>query len=135
MNSEGQGQLHAHSITRFERLSILLIVALSVGAILWMGRDSGHHARKATSAIIFEDGRPITELNLLQNKIVTLPSKQLEIEVNEGRVRVARSNCPKQVCVRSGWIKESGEIIVCVPNKILIEVRSSDRPLLDAVVR
>ena len=134
MNKAGLGELHSLKITRLERLSIFLIVTLSVGAILWIGRDTGHQARTATSAIVFKDGKPIAELDLRQNKVFILPSREMEIEVNEGRVRVARSDCPKQICVRSGWMKEPGEIIVCVPNKILIEVRSSGAPLLDAVV-
>ena len=133
--SGGQGQIHARRMTRLERLSILLIVSLSVGAILWMGRNSDHPGQTATTAVVFKDGQPITELNLLQNKVFTLPSNEMEIEVNAGRVRVARSNCPKQICVRSGWIKEPGEVIVCVPNKVLIEIRSPKGPRLDAVVR
>jgi len=134
MNEE-QGKVYARGMTRFERLLIILIVALSVAAILWMGRNSGLKGRTATTAVVFKDGQPVAKLNLMQNRVFTLPSKEMEIEVNEGRVRVASSTCPKQVCVHTGWVKEPGEVIVCVPNKILIEVQSPKAPLLDAVVR
>lgn len=132
---EGQGQVYARRMTRLEKLSIFLIVVLSAGSILWMGHDSGRQSRRATSAVVFKDGLLVAELNLSKNNVFTLPSKEMDIEVNEGKVRVARSNCRKQICVRTGWIQVPGEVIVCVPNRILIEVQSTKAPLVDAVVR
>jgi len=37
---------------------------------------------------------------------------------------VESASCPDQVCVRSGFINRAGQSIVCVPNQIIISLRS-----------
>ncbi|MCP4353717.1 MAG: NusG domain II-containing protein, partial [Desulfobacterales bacterium] len=56
------------------------------------------------------------------------------IETKQGGIRIKKSDCPRQICVNTGWIKTPGRIIVCVPNKILIEIKSEKPLFLDAVV-
>jgi len=41
------------------------------------------------------------------------------------RVAITKANCSDQVCVRRGWIHKPGQTIVCLPHKLLIEVKSS----------
>ena len=44
------------------------------------------------------------------------------IEVKNGAVSVIAADCPDKVCVRRGAIKNLGEVIACVPHKVLIEI-------------
>lgn len=53
------------------------------------------------------------------------------IEVKDGRVRVAESDCPRRTCARMGWASRAGQTIVCVPNRLLIQIRG-DRQDVDA---
>ncbi|MBN2026770.1 MAG: NusG domain II-containing protein [Actinobacteria bacterium] len=46
------------------------------------------------------------------------------LEISGGRVRMIDSACPDKLCVRSGWISRPGEIIVCLPNRVVIEITS-----------
>ena len=46
------------------------------------------------------------------------------IEIKDKKVRVKESSCPNQVCVKTGWIKRSGEIIVCAPNELTVRILS-----------
>lgn len=48
------------------------------------------------------------------------------IEVNGDKIRIVDANCGDLVCVARGYIEKSGETIVCLPHKLLIEVVSSD---------
>jgi len=34
------------------------------------------------------------------------------------------SACPDKLCVRSGWISRPKESIVCLPNRVVIEIKS-----------
>ena len=40
-------------------------------------------------------------------------------------IRVSRSDCPTQDCVHTGTITRSGQSIVCLPARIVIELESS----------
>ncbi|MGM0213101.1 hypothetical protein IGI42_000634 [Enterococcus sp. AZ109] len=44
------------------------------------------------------------------------------IEISGERIRVKEASCRDQVCVRRGWIEETGDTIVCLPHKMVIEV-------------
>lgn len=48
------------------------------------------------------------------------------IEVKGTRIRIKESDCRDQICVQRGWIDQSGESIICLPHKLLIEIKSSD---------
>lgn len=52
-------------------------------------------------------------------------------------VRVLHASCPDQLCVHTGYIKESGQMLVCLPGKIYAQIRSLDAKgdELDATVR
>ena len=44
------------------------------------------------------------------------------IEAESGRIRVSEAGCPDQVCVHQGWISDGTVPIVCLPNKLIIEI-------------
>lgn len=46
----------------------------------------------------------------------------LTLAVENGAVSVVSSDCPDHTCQRSGAISSSGEAIVCVPGRIIIEI-------------
>jgi len=48
------------------------------------------------------------------------------LEVTGGRVRMLDSACPDKLCVKTGWISSTGESIVCLPNRVVIEIVSGD---------
>jgi hypothetical protein len=41
---------------------------------------------------------------------------------NEG-LRIAYADCQNQVCVRDGIIDSPGEILVCLPHRLIIEIK------------
>ena len=59
-------------------------------------------------------------LDLTDDKIINF--NKLNLAVKNGEIRILKSDCPKKVCEHTGWISSSAQTIVCVPNKILIEI-------------
>jgi hypothetical protein len=49
------------------------------------------------------------------------------IEVEAGRVRVAADPGPRQLCVRQGWLSHAGDIALCLPNQVSVELVGSKR--------
>ncbi len=48
------------------------------------------------------------------------------IRVEEGRIRVVSASCPDKVCVNSGYISDGVMPIVCLPNKLVIEIEGAE---------
>ena len=49
------------------------------------------------------------------------------IHIHNGTVSVRDADCPDQICVKSIPIRQAGEIIACLPHKLLIEVKPSEK--------
>jgi len=58
-----------------------------------------------------------------------------KIEVRGGRVRVLFSPCPQQACRHGGWIGTAGEMLVCLPNEVVIRLSGQRDGATDAVSR
>ncbi|MHB1677625.1 MAG: NusG domain II-containing protein [Sulfuriferula sp.] len=45
-----------------------------------------------------------------------------QIEVIPPRARVLSDPGPRQLCVRQGWISHAGEVAICLPNQVSMEI-------------
>ncbi len=48
------------------------------------------------------------------------------IKVEKGRIRVSSASCPDKICVEQGYISDGLVPIVCLPNKLVIEIKGGD---------
>lgn len=56
------------------------------------------------------------------------------IQMQEGRVRMLPMDldiCPGKVCSDTGWIQKSYQMIVCLPNKIMVTIESKEENNID----
>jgi hypothetical protein len=44
------------------------------------------------------------------------------VEVSKHRARIAADPSPRQHCVKQGWLERAGEIALCLPNQVSIEI-------------
>lgn len=47
---------------------------------------------------------------------------------------MVESVCHNKVCVDTGWIENPGQLIVCLPNRVYIEIQGANKDDLDAIV-
>ena len=131
---KAEQRLELKKITFLDIVSIVFILLLAVGIILKTKLGDHLHSSAVIEASIFHDGKMDRHVALDKNQEIDLLGGKMVVEVKDKKLRVKKSACPRQLCVNMGWIKHSGEIIVCIPFKTLIEVKSSSRPVVDAVV-
>lgn len=55
--------------------------------------------------------------------------------VEDGAAYMEEADCPDQICVRHRRISRNGESIICLPNQVVISVKSSEDSELDGVAR
>ena len=71
-----------------------------------------------------DDSEFYIDLSENTTKSVTSNGHTLSLEIKDGEVRVTDSDCPDKLCEKVGWIKDSSQIIVCAPAKVLIRIQS-----------
>jgi len=122
-----------HYRIRFQ--DVLLSLAVLVGSFWSIFALNNASPGDSANLIIYRNGLVIKEAPLSANKIITLPvdAGNISIEINsENGVHILASSCPAKVCVHTGWIKHPGETIICLPNKILLEI-SGENNEYDAI--
>lgn len=111
---------------------LLLIVAIWWGGSWWAGRGV-----MASQVLIWQDKVLVGTypLNRTQSVILPLDSKygHNKLVIENDSVRMLEADCPDQVCVHTGPISKPGQTIVCLPNRVVIEITGSGEVLIDDI--
>lgn len=83
-------------------------------------------------AVIRVDGIVERKIPLGSGRDETFVVKTLQgrntVQVQGGAIAVTDSDCPDHICMRSGTAKHPGDVIACLPHKLLIEIRDAPAP-------
>ena len=124
-------------LKKMKALDFLLIAAILLGSAGWLlaaRTDANLGYPDFRDVVVYHDGVIGERVEMDTDKLITLLQGKMILEVLDNRIRIKRSDCPRQHCVHQGWATYEGESIICVPFKTLIEIQSSARPKVDAVV-
>ncbi|WP_413463924.1 NusG domain II-containing protein [Dechloromonas denitrificans] len=99
---------------------VILAGTLLVGTsipLFWQGG-------MADRAIIRQEGKVFAEVDLRSKRQFEIsgPLGTTLIAVEPGRVRVVSDPGPRQYCVRQGWLMRPGEIAICAPNRVSVQI-------------
>lgn len=53
------------------------------------------------------------------------------VVIQNGQVYMESATCPDQVCVKHKSISKNGEMIICLPNKVFVEIESDHNSEID----
>ena len=104
-------------------LVVLAVVAVAAASALtvWPGRDSG-----SLTAVVTADGEELDRFapaDLAAGpRTYTHNGYTLTVTAEDGGLRVSEADCPTQDCVHTGAISRSGQSIVCLPARIIIQL-------------
>lgn len=114
---------------------ILLIVILA--ACLLYGAYTLLHTKEPGQQVeVLLDGTlyGTYALNEPQEVLITGPAGQSNLLViKDGYASMTEASCPDKLCVHQKSIRAMGEMIVCLPNKVVVQVINGEAPQVDAV--
>ncbi len=100
-----------------------LIVLISLIFIVFAFKTFWHFETGNVVQVNFQ-GNTYGNFSLFQDKKISLIGKEGEsiIEIKEGRARFKSAPCKNQYCVQQGWIHLTGQMLICIPNEVSIEI-------------
>ena len=108
---------------------LLLAVIMWGGMKLFGSRDYG-------TVKIETDGELYGIYSLSEDQIIPIGNTNI-CEIKDGKIRMTEASCPDHLCIQQGAVDTRGGMIVCLPNKIVIEGIHTgiqeDIPEIDAV--
>lgn len=75
---------------------------------------------RGASVQITIDGQEFGTYSLSEDQTISI-GKTNACEICDGEIRMISATCPDQLCIKQTPIGSDGGIIVCLPNKIVIE--------------
>lgn len=117
---------------------VLLLVGASFLGLAFMKADTSQR-----QVVVEVNGQEMEAFPLVPG----MKPRQIRIDAGGGKynileiipdgVNVKEANCPDQVCVRWGRIEDPGQVIVCLPHKVIVKIvgkKSEAEPPLDDIV-
>lgn len=106
----------------------LLIVGSFLPLVLFQAQAQSQTGDRY--AVIRINGQEVDRFNLdtlssLEKSYYPAQGQYNIIEIDDGRIRVKEDNSPDQIAVKTGWISKNGQTSICLPHKLVIEIKQS----------
>ncbi len=111
------------------KLVIILLFVSIVGIICFK-----LFSRRGNNAYVYHDGNLVLtiDLSIDNDYVVKGDLGDVFIVVRDGRIKVDNETSPLHLCSIQGFVSDSNQSIVCLPNKVVINIGDNE---LDAVVK
>lgn len=106
-------------LTPFDRKLLLFLTILVLFSFLLLLRQG-----VGRKVLVEVAGRTVFVADLAQDQQVELtgPLGTTVLRIAAGSVAVLSSPCPQKVCIAMGPISRSGDLLACVPNRLVIRI-------------
>ena len=123
---------------RKKDIIIYLLVLLHAGAAYIIPACIRRSRPPASFVRVSIDGRTLAEYPIGEDTETVIDGYRggsLKLVIRDRQAYVESSSCPDKICVDHTVIKKTGESIVCLPNRVVITIISSDEDdgVIDAV--
>ena len=116
------------------RGDIIIIISLLALAAVLFAFSLATGGREGAQAVVSVNGRTEAVLPLDKDAEYTVNAEGHTnvIRVEDGAVFMRLADCPDGYCIDQGAISKTGEMIVCLPNRVTVTIDGTEEQL-DAV--
>jgi hypothetical protein len=110
-----------------------ILLVLGLGTLFFTRLNL--RSEPGTSVRIILEDHDAGTYSLAKDTVVTVNGALGKTVVNimGGAVWISSAPCPQQTCVHQGKIRLTGQIVVCVPNRVCVEIKGSGAPDVDGI--
>ena len=111
--------------TNTRKRDLLLVIAILAVAAAGMLVNHFIHKKPAALLEVQVDGQVIASYDLSQDLDIIVEAADggtNHLIIQNGTAWISEATCPDKVCVHQGKIQLNGQIIVCLPNRMVAQV-------------
>lgn len=118
------------SLKKNDWVLIIIIVCIAGLAFLLHEVIGGKGANCVTVKV---DGKIEGVYSLAEDREIEINHGSNILQIKNGEADMIEADCPDKLCVHQKPISKNRENIICLPNKVVVEVDSSENSKFDAV--
>lgn len=101
--------------------AVLVIALISFAAIKMTQKDG-------KEVVVTVKGEEVYKTSISKDQTYKIPVKNgtNTMQIKDGKVTMKEADCRDQICADHKAIEKSGETIVCLPHKVVIEIKSEN---------
>lgn len=108
-------------------IALLLLSLLPEGVFILSGSD---RMLEGTKAVVQVNGSVYKEIPLSEHHgtdtfTIQTADGYNTVVVKDQKIGIIEADCPDKICIQEGFIRNPGETTVCLPHKVMIEIRST----------
>ena len=79
--------------------------------------------------VVTVDGKEVWSHSLSEDAVYTVksPNGSNVVRIQDQKASVTEADCPDQICRKHKAIDKTGETIVCLPHKVVVEIKDGTR--------
>ena len=114
---------------------ILLVVIIAVAGLVWLGitltRTEGAYVSVTVAGELYGTYPLDTDAEIR----IGDDEDYNVLLISEGKAQISEASCPDKLCVKQGAIQYDGQSIICLPHKLVIEIKGGESSDIDAVAK
>lgn len=116
-------------LTKGDKILIVILVIFSIFLAFYMARVNKETENKYVSIQI--DGEEINTIEFSNDLIGERYTIETEfgyniLEFGDNEVKVVEASCLDKLCIKQGNISQVGQLLVCLPNRLVVEIKTND---------
>lgn len=116
-------------------ITFFVCLAVGLGLFFMIGKKDNYNEKYA---VIYVKGQLYKRITLTEDmkkesfNIKTDLGENI-VEVEKDGIRIIDADCPDEICVKDGFKDKVGDVLVCLPHKIVIEIKGEKNSDIDGV--
>lgn len=105
-------------------IGLIIVSLLSSGIILYSSAKNKYQSQYVEISVKGKLYKKIT-FNSSTEETIDIKTNLGEniVRISKGKVKILDADCPDKVCVKDGYIYKPGQLLVCLPHKVVVEIK------------
>ena len=111
---------------------LLIIIILVLAGVVWIWANV-FQTNAGGRLLISVDNQEYGIFDLSEKRTIAIGDTNV-CRIEDGVVSMTQADCPDKVCVHSAGISKTGQTIICMPNRVVLEITAGDANQIDTMV-
>lgn len=114
-------------------ITVLVVLVLGIAGIFYL-----RTGETGAQVIVTVDGEVYGTYSLAENQKIPIIKEGITtnlLVVEDGTADMTEADCPDKLCVHQRAISKNNETIVCLPNRVVVQVTGGEESGFDSIAK